>query len=359
VKHRTIVPLFALVAATTGCVTVRPSAEYKSTLKVEQTPVRVSLAVIARENNSRTDSLRSTLRTSLARDLADNGPFAIAANDPDAALEIEITSADDVFVWGCGLLTAVAPIGCLVTPTESRVIRLSVKGALRDDQGRVVSEHVASAGVDSKSAWIYTGSQTDSYGEVARQVTEKLRWAFAADRGVWSARLLARRSERTRVGAVTPAPASQPGAVPPEASTRARWSAAAGAQKRVAVLDFRGVLDPSVLSVLGDRARGVALRTVGRAGYVVMTRESMAALLKDMGSSAICAEGECEVDTARNIGADLVVTGEVVKVGGQLIVTMKLHETARGALLETTDYRAGSELGLVDGIGPAAETLFK
>lgn len=51
-------------------------------------------------------------------------------------------------------------------------------------------------------------------------------------------------------------------------------------------------------------------------GYAVMTRESMAMILKDMGLDAQCQEGECEVETARNIGADLVVSGELVRIQG-------------------------------------------
>ena len=41
----------------------------------------------------------------------------------------------------------------------------------------------------------------------------------------------------------------------------------------------------------------------------IMTRESMAAILGDMGLDVSCVEGQCEVETARNLRAALVISG--------------------------------------------------
>jgi len=61
-----------------------------------------------------------------------------------------------------------------------------------------------------------------------------------------------------------------------------------------------------------------------------MTRENMMVLLKDMGKKD-CSEGDCEVETARNIGADFVVSGSVVRIDAAFVVTLKLHETKGAA----------------------------
>ena len=67
----------------------------------------------------------------------------------------------------------------------------------------------------------------------------------------------------------------------------------------------------------------------------VMTRENLLVLLQATGKDASQCEGECEVDTGRRIGADAVVSGEILKVGSKFKMSLKLHETAGGQLLST------------------------
>jgi hypothetical protein len=70
-----------------------------------------------------------------------------------------------------------------------------------------------------------------------------------------------------------------------------------------------------VLETLADEARAGALAALRGRDVAVMTRENTAQLLKAMGSSAGCtAEGECEVETAKLIGAHYVVSGNVTRV---------------------------------------------
>ncbi len=87
--------------------------------------------------------------------------------------------------------------------------------------------------------------------------------------------------------------------------------AAAEGKPRVAVLEVTGALPRGQRLVLSDKIRaGVLAGTRGK-GLQVMTRESMAMLLKDMGLDCTKIQGECEVETARNIGASYVITGSV------------------------------------------------
>jgi hypothetical protein len=81
-------------------------------------------------------------------------------------------------------------------------------------------------------------------------------------------------------------------------------------------------------------------------------------VLKDM-SGKCPEEGDCDVETARNIGADLVVSGQVLKVEGTYLLTLKLHETGRGSLLSTAEARGATELQVLDAVRPAAENLFR
>jgi TolB-like protein len=94
-----------------------------------------------------------------------------------------------------------------------------------------------------------------------------------------------------------------------------------------------------------DTVRGGVLQAVDRYGVAVMTRENMLVLLKDKGQE--CAEGNCEVETARNIGADYVVSGKVVHMERTFVITLKLHETKGGSLLSTDTVEGASQVELM------------
>jgi TolB-like protein len=128
---------------------------------------------------------------------------------------------------------------------------------------------------------------------------------------------------------------------------------------RIAVLEISGGnLEPDLLRLLSDGLRAQALRVVKPRGMTVMTRESMLAILSDMGACTTPEEGTCEVETGRNIGADILVTGEVTKVGAQYFLTLKLFDVRSGSLLSTRSLRAKDGVGLVDAIENEGAVLF-
>lgn len=128
---------------------------------------------------------------------------------------------------------------------------------------------------------------------------------------------------------------------------------------RVAVLELQGELPANSMALLSDKVRaGVLEATEGRQ-VVVMSRENMAVLAKDMGLELDCIEGACEVETGRNIGADYVVSGSLSQLGGFWVCTVKFHKTDTGALLATQDARAVDELALLDAVAPMVAGLSK
>jgi TolB-like protein len=121
-------------------------------------------------------------------------------------------------------------------------------------------------------------------------------------------------------------------------------------KKRFAVLEFSGTKDLKVdeLEALSDSARAGVRAVLPRGErYVLMTRESMLTVLRQMGVKD-CQEGECEVDTLQNIGADYGLTGKVTRIEGTFLVTMKLFDARTGNLLETAKVRSEKKLELVD-----------
>jgi len=114
--------------------------------------------------------------------------------------------------------------------------------------------------------------------------------------------------------------------------------------KRLAVLEFKGPkIEAEVMDNFSDEVRGGAVAVARGLGVLVMTRESMVVLLKEMGKKE-CNEGDCEVETAKNIGADFVVSGSVAKIEGTYVVTLKLFETAKATLLATARIEAKRQL---------------
>ena len=105
---------------------------------------------------------------------------------------------------------------------------------------------------------------------------------------------------------------------------------------KLAVLDFKNFakdLKPEDVRYFTDIVRGQSLKTAPQ--LEVMTRENLLVLLQASGKDATQCEGECEVDTGRRIGADAVITGEILKVGSHYKLSLKLHDTHEGRLLST------------------------
>ncbi len=129
--------------------------------------------------------------------------------------------------------------------------------------------------------------------------------------------------------------ANEPAAVAtaqPSANPRSNQPRLAdGAQ--LAVLEFKHSAEFSAADAryLCDVVRAAVLSNVPRLS--VMTRENLLVLLQAAGKDVAECEGECEVDTGRRIGADAVVSGDVLKFGARFKVSLRLHETKSGRLI--------------------------
>ncbi len=108
---------------------------------------------------------------------------------------------------------------------------------------------------------------------------------------------------------------------------------AVGEPRSIAVLEFKNKLVNEQLdtSYLTDQVRGAALGA--GTPLRVITRENLLALLAATGKDLSNCEGECEVETGRRIGADLVISGELLKFGSSYKVDMRLHDTKEASLL--------------------------
>lgn len=111
--------------------------------------------------------------------------------------------------------------------------------------------------------------------------------------------------------------------------------------KRLAVLEFRGVgIEQPILMKLSDQSRVTAADILPKDKFLIMTRENLMQILTDMGKDSSCMDGQCEVEIGRNVGADIIMTGDMMKMDGTFYLTLKLYDTTTGALLSGSTIEA-------------------
>jgi TolB-like protein len=131
--------------------------------------------------------------------------------------------------------------------------------------------------------------------------------------------------------------------------------------RRIAVLEFRagrGKVETDALKLLSDKARGGALEAVRGDRFLIVTRETQETLLRQQG---VCnaQEGECDLETGRNLQAHYFLTGDVLEIGGVLHLTLKLFETSSGRFLAEETVKGAGVGTLVDGCASATTALVK
>lgn len=138
------------------------------------------------------------------------------------------------------------------------------------------------------------------------------------------------------------------------------WSLVSlGLADHVAVLEFTGSDNEDLTSILSDQARAGALDQLDPLTYSIITRENMMQILEDMGKDATCLGGSCEVDLARNIGADLVISGTISQLGDVQLVMLKLHQSDSGTLLAMEKVQGADPVALVEATFEGVQQLLR
>ncbi|MEN9796863.1 MAG: hypothetical protein RL653_559 [Pseudomonadota bacterium] len=127
--------------------------------------------------------------------------------------------------------------------------------------------------------------------------------------------------------------------------------------KKIAVLEFSvgAGVKLQARELLADECRGALADLASPEGALVVTRQNMLEVLKATGGK--CVEGECEVETARNLGVDLFVTGTVTQIDGELLLSLMTYETRKAQLLGQKRVSATREKALMELVRPATEEL--
>jgi TolB-like protein len=135
---------------------------------------------------------------------------------------------------------------------------------------------------------------------------------------------------------------------------------AATSQYRLAVVELRNDAEmrPSEIAYLTDLARTQARDSLPAERFLVMTRESIVALLPPGKTLLDCAKSQCEVEVGRTIGADYIVSGEVLRFGDELRLNLKVHACASGDFLGSVPAKGAKLNDLEAGVTEACGALF-
>ena len=105
--------------------------------------------------------------------------------------------------------------------------------------------------------------------------------------------------------------------------------AVAGGEKKVAVLELvnkAGITDDEAYA-LTDQVRVVASRMLPGAQFIVMTSENIQELLPPDMDLKKCDSAQCEVEMGRMLGADYIITGEIIRFGSNLRLNLRAHHS--------------------------------
>ena len=110
---------------------------------------------------------------------------------------------------------------------------------------------------------------------------------------------------------------------------------------RVAVLELgnAGGLSEAEISYLTDQVRTTVVETVPEESCLVMTRESIQELLPEGVRLTDCLDAVCEVEIGRTLGADFVISGEVLTFAGEYRLILKLHDCTTAAFMTSESAR--------------------
>ncbi len=218
--------------------------------------------------------------------------------------------------------------GGLIVPASDADVNLKVRVKYSSAQGGLGGNAILASRdgtvIESFQLWDCTGSVVATDAEEGDCIASELVFDMSSSKHLQTYAIATRRATLE-----TPIVAAPP-TVAPSAGTKTLSAVLAVLEVRTGALQApdRSAVDSGYFT---DQIRGAALRSLP--SVKVITRENLLVLLQASGKDVSDCEGECEVDTGRRIGADLVISGEALRVGSKYKLNLKLHNTADGALL--------------------------
>lgn len=126
--------------------------------------------------------------------------------------------------------------------------------------------------------------------------------------------------------------------------------------RTLAVLEFDNATGEAIDRVyFSDKVRETVNQLAPQ--LAILTRENVQQLLAANGKKLEDCGAECEVETGRLLGADVVISGRLTKVGARYKLSMRLHSTAQGTLLGSATASGKTTEEIDDATAGAVEDL--
>jgi hypothetical protein len=126
--------------------------------------------------------------------------------------------------------------------------------------------------------------------------------------------------------------------------------------RRLAVLDIRPRgTTPTDAMFLSDQLRALAFRALP--DVQVITRENILVLLAASGIKIEDCEAACEVETGRRLGADTIISGDLLTIDGRLRLSLRMHDTKTASLTGVATAQGANVDGLDSALSQAVSEL--
>jgi len=139
------------------------------------------------------------------------------------------------------------------------------------------------------------------------------------------------------------------------------WCLSQQVLKSVAVLDFKGsgTMEAYEVKTLTNRFRGQLVQT---RAFAVVERDKMEEILKeqDFILSDACITSECAVEVGQLLGVEMMIAGDIGKVGQVWTVDLRAIDVSSGEIIETeSDDHEGNIEGLLSRMQAIARAFAK
>ncbi|MFH1727030.1 MAG: PEGA domain-containing protein [Pseudomonadota bacterium] len=114
------------------------------------------------------------------------------------------------------------------------------------------------------------------------------------------------------------------------------FSISAFSKSNIVVLNFYNkykALTDQEVDFIEEYVRGFAVNNLSKEEYMIYTNENLLQMLEANAVKLCESEGDCEVETMRLIQAKYGITGNVVKMGDNINIVLKIYDSSTGSLL--------------------------
>ena len=134
------------------------------------------------------------------------------------------------------------------------------------------------------------------------------------------------------------------------------------AQKTVAIIDFEGIGISRDEALALSRKFGSEFQNLSDAKYTLIEREQIGEILKEQGfQMSGCVSSECIVEVGKFLGAELIVTGSISKVGDIYSIVARLLSVETTEIIKSVSFEHAGDIGLLltSGMKKTARDLLK